>query len=200
MTGSGRIVTLRRIGAYRIFMALDPNLEILTDRCRLRYPSEGDIPYVWSAAQTPGFNDGVAWSPPKHIEELKERLQRSREAWNNGQFYGWTAARRADDAFLGRIDIRRGHDAGNWSIGFWIHPFHQRHGYAVEIAAAMVSFGFRELDAEVIMAAHESWNAASRKVLERIGMTVVQANRGDIRQQGEPVELIEYEIRRGQDG
>jgi ribosomal-protein-alanine N-acetyltransferase len=177
-------------------MALDPNLEILTDRCRLRYPNEADIPYVWSASQTPGFNEGVAWPPPAHMEELRERLRRSWDAWANGKFYGWTAERRADAAFLGRIDISRGETPGQWSIGFWIHPSHQRHGYAVEIASAMVGFGFRELKAEVITAAHEPWNAASAKVLARIGMIVVQPGPGGLPQQGGSRDLIEYEIRR----
>lgn len=178
---------------------LDPNLEILTDRCRLRYPSEADIPYVWSAAQTPGFNDGVAWTPPNHMGELRERLQRSWDAWRKGEFYGWTAERRTDAAFVGRIDIRRGENSGQWSIGFWIHPSHQRNGYAVEIAAAMVGFGFRELKAEVVTAAHETWNAASAKVLTRIGMTVVQPSPAGLPQQGRAVDLIEYEVRRNLD-
>lgn len=176
-------------------MALDPNLEILTSRCRLRCPSEADTPHVWSASQTPGFNDGVAWPAPKDQNELRERLHRGWEAWEAGRVYGWTAERRADGAFLGRIDIRREPEPDHWSIGFWIHPTHQGNGYAVEIAAAMIEFGFRELEAEVISAAHEPWNSASAKVLERIGMTVIGATPGTFRSQGELVDLIEYEVR-----
>jgi RimJ/RimL family protein N-acetyltransferase len=43
-----------------------------------------------------------------------------------------------------------------------------------EAAAAVLEFGFEVLSASEIEAAHAIWNIASRRVLEKIGMTFVR--------------------------
>ncbi len=167
---------------------------ILTDRCRLRYPDEADIPHVWSASLVPGFNDGLAWEHPKNAKELEARLKETREAWAKGSAYAWTAECPETGSFIGRIVIRREDKPGAWAIGYWIHPAHQGAGYATEIASAIVNFGFCRLGATAIRAAHATWNDASGKVLQRIGMRFVGSNPKGFQKRGKWVEEYEYEI------
>lgn len=169
--------------------------QILTKRCRLRYPDESDIPHIWSASRTPGFNNGMAWEPPSEISELNEPLQRNQDNWKSGHAYNWTVEGRDSREFIGRISIRREQNDSEWSIGYWIHPTQQNRGYATEAAEAIVLFGFSRLHATIITAAHVTWNHASGQVLQRIGMSRVRTNPKGFRKQGKWVEEYEYEIR-----
>lgn len=122
--------------------------EIITARCRLRYPDESDIPHIWSASQTPEFNDGLRWEPPSNIDEIKEPLRRAQEAWAAGSEFSWAIELRENHDFVGWISIRRETEVREWSIGFWVHPVKQGQGFATECAASVLEFGFSRLAAE----------------------------------------------------
>ena len=55
-------------------------------------------------------------------------------------------------------------------LGFMLHPDHQGHGYATEAASAMLEFAFGSYDLHRVSASVEPRNAASVRVLERLGM------------------------------
>ncbi len=174
---------------------LGRDAEIVTPRCRLRCPDESDIPYIWSASQTPNFNDGLRWEPPSSIGEIEGPFRRALESRASGTEYSWTIESSENRDFIGWVSIRR--EPGNrvWSIGFWIHPSKQGQGFATECAASVLEFGFSSLSAEVITAAHATWNTASSHVLRRIGMKQVRTNPRGFRKNQEWVEEFEYEIR-----
>lgn len=176
-------------------LVIPPDEEILTVRCRLRYPLESDMRHVWTATRTPGFNDGLTWDPPSNISELYEPLKRSWDSWAEGSAYSWSVESRESGDFLGRIAIRREAHHGIWSIGFWIHPTEQGNGYASEVSKAIIEFGFARLKADVITAAHATWNHASGTVLRRVGMIQVRTNPRGFRKKGRWVEELEYELR-----
>lgn len=171
--------------------------EFATARCRLRYPDESDIPHIWSACRTPGFNDGLRWEPPSSIAEIKAPLRRAQESWASGNEFSWTIESRENRDFIGWISIRREPGDRVWSIGFWVHPARQGHGFATECAASVLEFGFARLEAKVITAAHATWNTASRRVLRRIGMKYVRTNPRGFKKNDEWVEELEYEVRSG---
>ena len=146
---------------------------IETPRCVLRRVSRDDIPFVFSASRHPGFCDGMRWSPPATEEELLIPYEKNASAWEQGAAYTFTIAAKVAGVRVGRIGIRR-QAADIWDLGFWTHPDHQGRGYMTEAAAAVLEFGFEVLSASEIEAAHAIWNIASRRVLEKIGMTFVR--------------------------
>jgi [ribosomal protein S5]-alanine N-acetyltransferase len=56
-----------------------------------------------------------------------------------------------------------------WELGYIFNPLYHRRVYATEAAAAVVSYGFRELKAHRVMARCNPQNVASWKLLEKIG-------------------------------
>ena len=182
----------------RIDIHVDRDEVIVTDRCRLRYPQESDIAHIWSACKTPHFNDGLPWGPPASIAEIKQPFRAAQARWVSGDEYSFAVESQATREFIGWISIRREAEAGSWSIGFWVHPKQQGQGFASECAAAILDFGFSRLDATLITAAHAVWNAASGRVLRRIGMRRVRTNPTGFRNNDEWVEECEYAISRGQ--
>lgn len=115
----------------------------------------------------------MLWDPPDSEEELREPLERNLKAWSAGQAFNFTIERREDREFVGRVSIRPTPDPEVWDIGFWTHPRLQRQGFMTEAAQAVVDFGFEKLGAKAIVARHATWNTASRRVLEHIGMREV---------------------------
>ena len=168
---------------------------IVTARCRLRYPELDDIPHIWSACKTPGFNDGLPWEPPANMAGIERPFEDARERWTSGDEYSFVIESRAERDFIGWVSIRREPAHGQWSIGFWVHPARQRQGFATECAAAVLDLGFSRLGARLITAAHAAWNVASGVVLERIGMTRTCRKPKGFRKNGAWVEELVYEAR-----
>jgi len=173
--------------------------KITTPRCELRYPHKDDIPVIWSATRFAGFNDGMLWDPPENIEELEAAFERTKNTWLSGDVYTFSIYNQSSTDLIGRISIRKvgqlNDKRNEWSIGFWIHPDSQSMGYASESAQAIVEFGFRDLGARLITAAHATWNTASGRVLAKIGMQRVGLNPQGFQKNGQWVEEYDYEIR-----
>lgn len=179
-------------GQNEIFVGRDE--EITTARCRLRYPVESDIPHIWSASQTPNFNDGLRWEPPSNIAEIEEPFRQAQESWASGRECSWTIESKENRDFIGWFSIRRESEDGEWSIGFWIHPTKQGQGFATECASSVLEFGFSRLQAKVITAAHATWNTASGRVLRRLGMKYIRKNPRGFKKNQQWVEEFEYKI------
>ena len=56
------------------------------------------------------------------------------------------------------------------SLGYWIGKPYWNCGYATEAAKAMVAYGFREHDLDLIYADYFNRNPASGRVMQKIGM------------------------------
>lgn len=59
---------------------------------------------------------------------------------------------------------------GQGKLGYFLHPDHWGLGYATETARLLIHFGFAELRLHRIFAICDPRNAASARVLEKIGM------------------------------
>jgi RimJ/RimL family protein N-acetyltransferase len=55
-------------------------------------------------------------------------------------------------------------------VGYLVHPDHEGHGYATEVASAMLRLGFEDLGLHRIVGELDARNTASARVLERLGM------------------------------
>ncbi len=171
---------------------LDPTL--LTERLRLRRLSRDDAPHVLSAAQTPGFTDGMTWEPMATIEETHIFTDYALSLWEKGEKFVWTIETKDDGTFIGRIEVGRAPELpGNvWGLGYWIHPTQQRKGYATEASREAIRFAFEEMKADAIVSSHHDWNDASGKVLTQIGMRHTGFSEGRTMKRGKPVRSAEF--------
>ena len=87
--------------------SLSKDFTIETHRCRLRIAHENDLPLIFSATRTPGFNDGMLWEPPLRIDDLYEPHKKLLEAWNKGSAYSFSIEFKDTHEFVGRISIRK---------------------------------------------------------------------------------------------
>ena len=67
------------------------------------------------------------------------------------------------------LELQRDHDRAE--LGYWIGVPHRNRGYATEAARAVLGYAFETLGLHRVFAFHYSKNAASGRVLQKIGMT-----------------------------
>lgn len=105
-------------------------------------------------------------------EDIRKRLDReiSNDAEHHIQY--WPVFRISTGELIGCCGLRpRG--AREYEIGFHLRPEFWGQGYAVEAAAAVIRYAFTVLNAERLFAGHNPKNAASRKVLQKLGFTYI---------------------------
>lgn len=79
--------------------------------------------------------------------------------------------RKIDDQFMGGISMRPVAQFDHADIGYWIGVPYWNQGYASEAARRIIDYGFAELGLHRIYAAYFVHNLASRRVMEKAGMT-----------------------------
>ena len=91
--------------------------------------------------------------------------------WPQGRGITLAITRRDDpDELLGSVSLRRFSRDRRAELGYWLGADAWGHGYATEAAGALVDFGFAEMGLARIYAHVLAGNAASCRVLEKLGM------------------------------
>jgi RimJ/RimL family protein N-acetyltransferase len=86
--------------------------------------------------------------------------------WMTETGFAFSVRRKTDEEFIGICGVR---PAAGWELGYWVGKPYWGRGYATEMAARMLAFGFDEKGAERITAAWFHDNGASGRVLEKVG-------------------------------
>lgn len=90
----------------------------------------------------------------------------------------WAAVDRGSAAFLGWFSLRPaqsvGLSSGGTELGYRLARSAWGRGYATEGARALIDLGFVELDIDTVVATTMTVNTASRRVLEKAGLSLVR--------------------------
>ena len=174
---------------------ISSEVEIVTERLKLRAGSIEDVDLVWSATRFPGFNDWMTWDASENRLELEEIAKKNDQEWNAGTSYTFTIVLRSSHLGIGRLGLRRIEGSDAWDIGYWVHPDHWGNGYATEAARAILKHLETDLTAGKVTTAHATANVASQRVIEKLGFTRTGLNPSGFTKRGEPVPEYEYVIK-----
>ena len=87
----------------------------------------------------------------------------------------WAAVDKLSSSFIGWFSFRPVSDsAGEIALGYRLHKAFWNKGYATEGARALIHKGFTELGVQRIVAKTYEKNLASRRVMEKVGMSLVR--------------------------
>ncbi|NVO21617.1 MAG: GNAT family N-acetyltransferase [Bacteroidetes bacterium] len=103
-------------------------------------------------------------------------------------------ALKSSKELLGCIGLTMKTDIENAELGYWIGEPYWNQGYATEAARAIIDFGFQSLGLHKIYANYFSNNAASGRVMEKIGMVQEGYLRQHVRHWGEYKDLYVFGI------
>jgi RimJ/RimL family protein N-acetyltransferase len=107
------------------------------------------------------------------LDETVAAIERQQSRWATHGFGWWSFFKVGTGEIIGAGCIQ--HLAGNvgnpLEIGWRLRPDHWGQGFASEAARTMAAFAFDRLRAPELLAVANPENTASRRVMERLGMT-----------------------------
>jgi RimJ/RimL family protein N-acetyltransferase len=162
-------------------LATEPNIAdntyLETERLILRTLTEADVENLFVLDNDPAvvrFINGGKPTPREVIET--DTLPGFLELYLRGDGYGvWAAIERSTREFVGWFSLRSDEgDPEKVELGYRLQRSAWGKGYATEGSLALVDKGFSELGAERIFATTMTVNAASRRVMEKVGLKYVR--------------------------
>jgi ribosomal-protein-alanine N-acetyltransferase len=144
--------------------------EILeTRRLRLRLPLMADAQAIFEEyAQDPAVTKYLTWRPHKEIGETYDYLRRCLAGWDSASAFTWVLTRKEDGELLGMVEIRIGEYKAD--LGYVLARSHWGHGFMPEAVGALVDLAMSSDGIFRVWAVCDIDNAASARVLEKVGM------------------------------
>ena len=140
-----------------------------TPRLTLRPFGSGDAPLVHRVYSNPDVMRYVATGPMADLS-VTERLLQDYEAHQKRLGYSfWAVIERSSGELIGDSGLYRT-PAGEVELGYTLGIPWWGRGYATEAASAWLSCAFGPLGISEVVALAEPANAASMRVLEKLGM------------------------------
>jgi ribosomal-protein-alanine N-acetyltransferase len=154
---------------------IDPDAEIRGLRVVLRHPTMQDYP-AWAELRARSRQHLTPWEPQWARDELtrssfRRRLRQAQRELRDDHGYAYLIFSEASLALLGGLSIsnvRRG-VAQTASLGYWMGAPHAGRGYMTDAVCAAVQFAFAHLRLNRLEAACLPSNAASKRVLDKVG-------------------------------
>jgi RimJ/RimL family protein N-acetyltransferase len=146
-------------------------VELHTQRLILRELRSDDYDAVREYESSPAIQRYE--KPVPSAEETRAYVQQA-IAWAQETprtHYRMAMTIRPDDRVVGRLSLMENFsETREWEIGWTVHERYWGLGYASEAALRMLEFAFCELNVHRVVAFCNAENAASRRVMEKIGM------------------------------
>jgi [ribosomal protein S5]-alanine N-acetyltransferase len=147
---------------------------VATARLVGRRPEPGDLAAYQRIWTDPRVDEAV-W--PEHLrtaDRAEIHLNNAIGHWNRWGFGIWTALR--DGAPIGYAGLQHADVAGRPEVelAWFVDPDHHGQGYATELAREAVRVAFDVLELDTIVAETTPANAASRAVMEKLGLRYEQ--------------------------
>lgn len=160
---------MKREDIYRIFSELP---ELSTERLLLRKMKVGDSFDMFEYACREDVTEFLLWKPHPSLAYTREYLQFVATHYEIGDFFDWAIIWREQEKMIGTCGFTRFDYTNNvGEIGYVINPIYRGMGVADEAVREVMRFGFERLKLNRIEAKFMEGNFASRRVMEKTGMT-----------------------------
>ena len=173
--------------------------ELTTDRLRLRPFDRTDADAVSTLAGDKEVARNTLNIPhPYDREHAEEWIASHAGQFARRESVTFAITRAADGELLGAVGLILDTENDLAELGYWIGREHWGQGFATEAARAVVRWAFDALELHRIHASHFPRNAASGRVLEKIGMRHEGRLREHVKKWGEYLDLERYGVLRGE--
>ncbi|OJJ20159.1 GNAT family N-acetyltransferase [marine bacterium AO1-C] len=148
-------------------------VEIPTQRTTLRLISMADLEAIHELHSLPETDQYNTLGIPQNIEETQEIIEQwvAENQQKDIKNYTFKIELLPENQFIGLFGFRlwsKKHSRGE--VWYKIHSSYWKQGYATEVLAAVIDFGFDQLNLHRIQAGCAVDNIGSIKVLEKVGM------------------------------
>ena len=150
-----------------------PTFPLTTARLQLRLFDERDLDAVYDIERRPEVARYLYWEARTRDEAraaLDRRIQKT-SLDDDAAVLRLAVVRRDTGELIGDFSLAlRSREDRQGEIGFMFHPDHQGQGYAAEAGRAVLELGFGTYDLHRIYGSCDARNAASARLMERLGM------------------------------
>ena len=147
-----------------------------TDRLVLRRFTEGDVDNLFDLHSDPEVMRFLTGGKPTSREVIRdETLPRFLHCYERFEGFGfWVAIEKSTGQFLGWFEFRPPEGSGpeEVELGYRLRRSAWGKGYATEGSRALIRKGFSELGVRRVVASTMTVNIASRRVMEKAGLTL----------------------------
>ena len=160
---------MKRENLIKIFSDI-PTLR--TERLTLRALRRPDAQDMYEYACDPEVTKFLLWSPHSSLSYTWEYLKYIENRYAVGDFFDWAVIDNESGKMIGTCGFA-GIDTVNNSarLGYVLNPAYHGRGLATEASREVLRFGFDTLGLHRIDARFMEGNKASRRVMEKLGMT-----------------------------
>lgn len=170
-----------------------------TDRLLLRGFEPTDLDDVHAFQADPAVIRFVPWPLRTRAESadwINERAAQDRIE-REGDGVAWAVARRSDSLVIGSVNLWwRSQEHQQGEIGFAFASQAHGHGYASEAVSAVIDLAFSALDLHRVSGRADARNAASARLMARLGMRHEAHLREDEWFKGEWSDTVVYAVLR----
>ncbi len=155
-------------------------MNLQTERLTIREINHSDLNAIHELLSLPETDFYNALGLPESIETTQGYVENwiDHQKKNPRTLYAFTIEKKEPKQFLGLIALTLGKPKyRNAEVWFKIHVEQWRQGFATEAFQCIINFGFHELGLHRIEAGCAVENLASRKVIEKAGLTLEGTNR-----------------------
>ncbi|MFD4840486.1 GNAT family N-acetyltransferase [Achromobacter sp. NPDC058515] len=166
--------------------------DFLTPRLRARRMSQAHLPFITEMHANADLMESMGGT--RDAAASRRYVAQNITHWTEYGYGMYVLEDRETGLPAGRAGLKVSTSGGRNGIelAYALHPGCWGKGFAPEISRALIALGFRLLPVEVLAAVALRSNAASRRVLEKVGLRYV----GTTNDTPEP--KVRYEIRRAE--
>jgi [ribosomal protein S5]-alanine N-acetyltransferase len=152
-------------------------LRLETERLVLRPMEVGDAEELHAVYSDPSTFEYISLGPARAIEETLERIAVKSAHQTRHGFALWSVVERDSRRVIGDCGLQMLEGGPDVELGYKLGSAYRGRGYATEAGRAWLERGFGELGLDRIVAVTAPDNRASRRVMEKLGMTLVAPGR-----------------------
>src|SRR5215213_1805419 len=141
-----------------------------TERLFLRRFNENDIEAVFAMRSDADVMRFIR-EPQTNRSEAESWVNLVSSRWETDKIGFCALFEKSSGEFVGWCGLWRLKETGETEIGYALFKEFRGRGYAVEASEAFLNYGFETLNLKEIVAVARPENRASRRVMERLGMT-----------------------------
>jgi [ribosomal protein S5]-alanine N-acetyltransferase len=142
-----------------------------TERLSLRKWTGADCEALFEIMRAEAVARHIGDGKPFTIQKTKDFLIWVKNYEQANGFCRWKVVERSSGKTIGSCGFAVLLETGKIDLGYLLAQAAWGKGYATEIAAATIDYGFKKLGFREIIAMTDKENSASQKVLEKIGFT-----------------------------
>jgi RimJ/RimL family protein N-acetyltransferase len=148
--------------------------EIETTRLRLRHCTLEDLDELSVIRSDPNVMQYIGKGKAQSRKQVMEVILDISNHWQQHGFGRWGIVHKEDRKPIGLCGLSYLEDSLEVEVGYTLAQAYWGQGFASEVASASLRYGFEVVKLDRIVAVAYPENAASRRVMEKLGMRFVK--------------------------